>query len=105
MKVVFNNLISNAVKYADFNKPEQWIKVKSYRKDQACIIEIEDNGLGIKPEQKGSIFNKYFKSGINKKSMGLGLYFTKQAIEEMNGTIAVTSIFGKGTSFIVSLPW
>jgi signal transduction histidine kinase len=104
IKVVFNNLISNAIKYADFSKPEQWIKVKSYRKDQQCIIEIEDNGLGIKPEQKGNIFNKFFKSGINKKSMGLGLYFTKQAIEEMNGTIAVKSLLGIGTSFIVSLP-
>jgi len=104
IKVVFNNLISNAIKYADFNKPEQWIKVKSYRQDQRCIIEIVDNGLGIKAEQKGNIFNKYFKSGINKKSMGLGLYFTKQAIEEMNGTIAVKSLLGIGTSFIVSLP-
>ncbi len=104
IKVVFNNLISNAIKYADFSKSEQWIKVKSYRKDQQCIIEIEDNGLGIKPEQRGNIFNKFFKSGINKKSMGLGLYFTKQAIEEMNGTIAVKSLLGIGTSFIVSLP-
>lgn len=104
IKVVFNNLISNAIKYADFSKPEQWIKVKSYLKDQQCIIEIEDNGLGIKPEQKGNIFNKFFKSGVNKKSMGLGLYFTKQAIEEMNGTIAVKSLLGIGTSFIVSLP-
>jgi signal transduction histidine kinase len=104
LKVVFNNLISNAVKYADFSKPEQWIKVRSYQKDEQCIIEIEDNGLGIKTEQKGSIFNKFFKSGLNRKSMGLGLYFTKQAIEEMNGTIIVKSLLGKGTSFIVSLP-
>ena len=70
IKVVFNNLISNAIKYADFSKPEQWIKVKSYKSNRQCIIEIEDNGLGIKPEQKGNIFNKYFKSGLNKKSMG-----------------------------------
>ncbi|BAU56021.1 sensor histidine kinase [Mucilaginibacter gotjawali] len=104
IKVVFNNLISNAVKYADFNKPEQWIKVKSYRKDEQCIIEIEDNGLGIKSDQKENIFKKYFKSGTNKKSMGLGLYFAKQAIEEMNGTITVKSLPGKGTSFIVALP-
>jgi signal transduction histidine kinase len=104
IKVVFNNLISNAVKYADFSKPEQWIKVKSYRKDQQCIIEIEDNGLGINPTQKENIFKKYFKSGVNKKSMGLGLYFTQKAIEEMHGTITVKSFLGKGTSFIVSLP-
>jgi len=104
IKVVFNNLISNAVKYADFSKPEQWIKVRSYRKDENCVIEIEDNGLGINPSQKENIFKKYFKSGINKKSMGLGLYFTQQAIEEMHGTITVKSLLGKGTSFIVSLP-
>jgi signal transduction histidine kinase len=104
LKTVFNNLISNAIKYADFNKPEQWIKVRSYKNDKRCVIEIEDNGIGIKPDQRGSIFNKYFKSGINKKSTGLGLYFTKQAIEDMNGTITVRSLLGGGTSFIVSLP-
>jgi len=104
IKVVFNNLISNAVKYADFSKPEQWIKVKSYRKDEQCIIEIEDNGLGINPAQNENIFKKYFKSGVNKKSMGLGLYFTQKAIEEMHGTITVKSFLGKGTSFIVALP-
>jgi signal transduction histidine kinase len=104
LKVIFNNLISNAIKYADFSKPEQWVKFKSYRTPKHCIIEIEDNGLGIKPEQKNRIFNKFFKSGFNKKSMGLGLYFTKQAIEEMNGTITVKSFPGSGTSFIVSLP-
>jgi len=104
IKVIFNNLISNAIKYADFSKPEQWVKFKSYRTPKHCIIEIEDNGLGIKPEQKNRIFNKFFKSGFNKKSMGLGLYFTKQAIEEMNGTITVKSFPGSGTSFIVSLP-
>ncbi|TWI96788.1 phospho-acceptor domain-containing protein [Mucilaginibacter frigoritolerans] len=104
LKVIFNNLISNAIKYADFSKPEQWVKFKSYRTPKHCVIEIEDNGLGIKPEQKNRIFNKFFKSGFNKKSMGLGLYFTKQAIEEMNGTITVKSFPGSGTSFIVSLP-
>ena len=104
IKVIFNNLVSNAIKYADFSKPEQWVTIRSYHKDQHCVIEIEDNGLGIPPEQKSNIFNKYFKSGINKKSMGLGLYFTKQAIEEMQGTIAVKSLLGSGTSFIVSLP-
>jgi signal transduction histidine kinase len=104
LKTVFNNLISNAIKYADFSKPEQWIKVRSYKNDRRCVIEIEDNGIGIKPDQRGSIFNKYFKSGINKKSTGLGLYFTKQAIEDMNGTITVRSLLGGGTSFIVSLP-
>ena len=104
IKVVFNNLVSNAIKYADFSKPEQWIRIRSYHKDQHCVIEIEDNGLGIPPEQKSNIFNKYFKLGLNKKSMGLGLYFTKQAIEEMKGTISVKSFLGIGTSFIVSLP-
>jgi len=104
LKTVFNNLISNAIKYADFSKPEQWVKVKSYRAGDNCCIEIEDNGIGIQPAQRKNIFKKYFKSGINKKSMGLGLYFVKQAIEQMNGTIAVRSMPGTGTSFIVSLP-
>ncbi|HVW96004.1 MAG TPA: HAMP domain-containing sensor histidine kinase [Mucilaginibacter sp.] len=104
LKTVFNNLISNAIKYADFTKPEQWIKIKSYRKGNNCCIEVEDNGVGIQPEQHKQIFRKYFKSGFAAKSMGLGLYFVKQAIEQMNGTISVNSLPGGGTSFIVSLP-
>lgn len=104
LKTVFNNLVSNAIKYADFSKPEQWVRVKSYRDGDSCFIEVEDNGIGIQPAQRGNIFKKYFKSGTNKKSMGLGLYFVKQAIEQMNGTIAVKSSPGYGTSFIVSLP-
>ncbi|MDF2432664.1 MAG: hypothetical protein JWP44_2295 [Mucilaginibacter sp.] len=104
LKVIFNNLISNAIKYADFSKSEQWIKVKSYRTGQQYVIEVEDNGLGIEPGLRNKVFNKYFKSGINKKSTGLGLYFTKQTVEEMNGTITVKSSSGGGTSFIVSLP-
>jgi signal transduction histidine kinase len=104
IKVIFNNLVSNAIKYADFNKPEQWIKIRSYREDQRCIIEVEDNGLGIPLEQKGHIFKKYFKSGMNKSSLGLGLYFTRQAIEAMDGTISVRSSLGAGTSFTLSLP-
>jgi len=104
LKTVFNNLISNAIKYADFSKPEQWVKVKSYSDGKHCVIEVEDNGIGIKPNQYKNIFNKYFKSGLNKKSMGLGLYFVKQAIEQMHGTIAVKSSPGSGTSFIVALP-
>ncbi|WP_295794302.1 HAMP domain-containing sensor histidine kinase [Mucilaginibacter sp.] len=104
LKTVFNNLISNAIKYADFSKPEQWVKVKSYSDGKHCVIEVEDNGIGIKPNQYTNIFNKYFKAGLNKKSMGLGLYFVKQAIEQMHGTIAVKSSPGSGTSFIVALP-
>ncbi|MCO5950825.1 sensor histidine kinase [Mucilaginibacter flavidus] len=104
LKTVFNNLISNAIKYADFSKPEQWVKVKSYSDGKHCVMEVEDNGIGIKPNQYTNIFNKYFKSGLNKKSMGLGLYFVKQAIEQMHGTIAVKSSPGSGTSFIVALP-
>ena len=104
LKTVFNNLVSNAIKYADFSKPEQWVKVKSYSDGKNCIIEVEDNGIGIKPNQHTNIFTKYFKSGLNKKSMGLGLYFVKQAIEQMHGTIAVKSSPGSGTSFIVALP-
>lgn len=104
LKTIFNNLVSNAIKYADFSKPEQWVKVKSYREGDNCLIEVEDNGIGIQPAQRNNIFKKYFKSGTNKKSMGLGLYFVKQAIEQMNGTIAVKSSPGYGTSFIVSLP-
>jgi signal transduction histidine kinase len=103
-RIIFNNLVSNAIKYADLSKPEQWIKIQSYCMEQFYVIEVEDNGLGIPADKQHQIFDKHFKAGDNKKSMGLGLHFVKEAIDEMGGSITVQSRPGMGTTFKFTLP-
>lgn len=103
LQVIFNNLISNAIKYSDPAKPEQWVKLKSYTHNSTVVIEVEDNGQGIKQIEKDKIFDKFYLSGKNAKSTGVGLFLVKEAIDQLNGTIEVTSAPGEFTKFTIKL--
>lgn len=105
LQVILNNLVSNAIKYSDENKPERWVKVKSYRSDKEVVIEVEDNGLGIGQKDQDRIFDKFYMSGDNKKSSGLGLYLVKDAVGELDGKIEVRSELGVSSKFRVIIPF
>ena len=105
LQVILNNLVSNSVKYCDANKPERWVKVKTYSSDAQMIIEVEDNGLGIRPKDQERIFDKFYMSGDNKKSSGIGLYLVKDAVTQLNGKIEVRSEPGISSQFKVSIPF
>ncbi|MBW4888751.1 HAMP domain-containing histidine kinase [Mucilaginibacter sp. HMF5004] len=104
LKIILNNLVSNAIKYADLSKPGQYVKIRSYKNGAFDIIEIEDNGLGIKNHDQQYIFNQFFMAGGNKKSTGIGLFLVKDAITKMGGTIEVISELTIGSTFIIKLP-
>jgi signal transduction histidine kinase len=105
LQVILNNLISNSVKYSDAKKPEQWVKVKSYRSDKEMVIEVEDNGLGIRQKDQDRIFDKFYMSGDNKKSSGIGLYLVKDAVTQLDGKIEVRSEPGLCSKFKVTIPF
>jgi len=104
LKIVLNNLVSNAIKYSDLGKNESWIKIKAYRNEADCVIEVEDNGIGIKGDDKEHIFDKFFAAHQSQDSTGIGLYLTKDAVQQMHGTINVNSEYGIGTKFIINIP-
>ena len=104
LRVVLNNLVSNSVKYSDSKKDKQWIKVKTYLTKTDAVIEVEDNGLGIRQNDQGRIFDEFYMSGNNKKSSGIGLYLVKDAVTQMNGRIEVKSEQGLYSKFTVSIP-
>lgn len=103
LKIVINNLVSNAIKYADFNKEKPSILIKTYSSDKDFIIQIEDNGIGINKQYLNRIFEMFFVTNKN-KGTGLGLYIVKEAIENLNGNITVESKINVGTKFIVTIP-
>src|SRR5437868_12794737 len=105
LQVILNNLVSNSIKYSDAKKPEQWVKVKSYRADEEVVIEVEDNGLGIRPKDQDRIFDKFYMSGDNKKSSGIGLYLVKDAVTQLDGKIEVRSELGVSSKFRVIIPF
>jgi len=105
LQVILNNLVSNSVKYSDSKKTEQWVKVKSYRSDTQVVIEVEDNGLGIRQKDQDRIFDKFYMSGDNKRSSGIGLYLVKDAVTQLNGKIEVRSEPGVCSKFMITIPF
>ena len=105
MKIILNNVISNAIKYSDEQKNNKVIVIKTCRSGAYCIIEIEDNGIGISEEYHERIFDMFFVTENNQKGTGLGLYIVKETVEKLNGTISVESKKDIGTKFIIKIPY
>lgn len=104
LDIVFNNLISNAIKYADLEKPDPYIEVDVTADEQSATIRIRDNGEGIPQEAQSRIFDMFFRASGKSAGSGLGLYIVKEAIQKIGGTIYVDSEYGKGTVFTVQIP-
>jgi len=104
MKMILNNLLSNAIKYNDPHKEKRYIKIRTKNVDNRCIIEVEDNGIGIKKEHHQHIFDMFFAMKKTKGSTGLGLYIVKETVQKLHGDIKVVSEINAGSTFIISLP-
>jgi two-component system phosphate regulon sensor histidine kinase PhoR len=102
---IIYNLLDNAVKYSD-SSPE--IKIRSRNERNGIIISIADKGIGISPEQKKKIFEKFYripKGNLhNAKGFGLGLSYVSLLTKVHNGMIDVYSSPGQGSEFILFLP-
>lgn len=104
LKIVLNNIISNAIKYADMDKEHSFVKVKAHKNESMAVIQIIDNGIGIKSEHLDKIFNMFYRATEQSTGSGLGLYIVNESIKKMNGTIAMESEIGKGATFTLRLP-
>ncbi|MEO7264320.1 MAG: ABC transporter substrate-binding protein [Ferruginibacter sp.] len=101
---VFQNLITNSIKYRKVNEPVQII-INSHKTEEAYIINVADNGTGIDLTKDGhKVFQLFqrFHSGIEGK--GLGLYIIKSQLESLNGKIEIQSTKDQGTSFMITIP-
>ena len=104
LKIIFNNIISNAIKYHDQEKKRSFISVKIKVTKTKARIEIKDNGIGIESEYISNIFNMFYRGTEKSEGSGLGLYIVKETLEKLCGTIQVTSEVNKGTLFTLEIP-
>jgi len=104
IKVIFNNLISNAIRYSDFEKETSEINVFIETNEKEAIIKVEDNGVGIETEHLPNIFEMFYRANEQQKGSGLGLFLVKESVNALKGEIEVKSEEGKGTEFQVTLP-
>lgn len=104
LKVVINNLLSNAYKYHQFDKNDPFIRIAASEKGNTILMTVEDNGQGIAPEHHLRIFEMFYRASESSEGSGLGLYIVKETLDKLNGSISVRSTPGEGTEFIVTLP-
>ncbi len=102
------NLVSNAIDACIFddniNKDHHVILKTHVEANDVMRFEIIDNGCGMSEEVKEKLFSSFFSTkGV--KGTGLGLLVTGKLVEEHNGTIKVSSVSGKGTTFEIRLPF
>ncbi|KJS28823.1 MAG: histidine kinase [Desulfatitalea sp. BRH_c12] len=103
-----SNLVSNAVDACLFDhdtSKHYQVRIRTQRCSDGYIrFEIIDNGTGMSPEVRRKLFTSFF-STKGHRGTGLGLLVTRKLIQEHNGTITVASEQGKGTTFVIRLPY
>ena len=99
---IITNLVKNAFQSIPENQEDKRVFVAVKRESNKVLITVEDNGIGIKPQDVDRIFEPKFTT--KSSGMGLGLGIIKNIIENYKGTITFETEYGKGTTFTVSLP-
>jgi signal transduction histidine kinase len=105
MTLAFQNLLDNAVKYT----PEYGsVEVKIFEEKEYLKISIKDDGVGIPKEDQVKLFSKFFRASnvvrMETEGTGLGLFISKNIVEQHGGTISIKSEEGHGTEVVFTIP-
>ena len=97
---LFDNLLNNAMKFT-----KDKINVKLYSEEERCVLEIEDNGIGISEQDKELIWKRFYQVNDSRnkkinKGFGLGLFLVSKIIEQHGAAIDVEGNLNEGTRFI-----
>jgi PAS domain S-box-containing protein len=103
VKVILNNLVSNAVKYSDASK-KSFVSLQASADKHGFVIQVRDNGIGIREEFHQQIFEMFFQAHDHARGSGLGLYIVKETVQKLQGSISLQSEYGVGTAFTILLP-
>lgn len=105
LKIIFSNLISNAIKYQRNDSkiiPKLDLTV-TVSKSKAMLI-FADNGEGIPAEHQKSVFKMFYRASERSQGSGLGLFIIKEVVKKLNGKIKLESVPNQGTTFTLTIP-
>jgi len=102
---VLKNLMVNAVKFTDNGS----ISIEAEKKPDHILITVKDTGIGVSKDELNKIFNKFYQAytGDDRKNegTGLGLFICKEIVQKHNGEIWAESQLGKGSKFMIKIPY
>ena len=109
IRQIIINLMNNAIKFTEEGFVKLCVEVQRNSEEEILLnFRIQDTGQGIRPEDKEKLFGSFqqvdTKKNRYKEGTGLGLAISKQLAELMHGNISVESEYGKGSTFLVSVP-
>lgn len=104
LAIIFNNLVTNCIRYKDKAKETHFINVDITITEEEAEIVIADNGIGINAENLEKIYLMFYKVSKHSQGSGIGMYIVRDAVEKLNGTIHIESEEGVGTKFIIKIP-
>jgi PAS domain S-box-containing protein len=102
--VIFNNIISNAIKYKDTSKEESFVSISVECDSEKAMITIKDNGIGIAEEKQEKVFDMFYRATKLSTGSGLGMYIVKETLEKLGGSITLESGLNRGTKFSIQIP-
>jgi len=104
LEVIFNNLLSNSIKYRDFTKDKSTVLVQATISPENVVINFQDNGLGIPEKFIPKVFNMFYRASEKSDGAGLGLYIVKEFVEKLKGSVTISSIENESTIVTIVLP-
>lgn len=105
LRLVFSNLINNAIKYIGALNQSPMIRIRGREEDHWLRYEVEDNGVGIPEKVRGRVFDRFTRfSSQEAAGLGLGLSIVYRIVTRMQGEVLVEPAPEKGSIFIVRLP-
>jgi len=109
VKLVLANLVGNALKYADLDKPARWIEIRFQRGGGEGLwrVEVKDNGIGVPKELHTRIFQPEVRAenamAQEQSGEGVGLALVRDAVYQMEGSLWVDSEVNRGSTFAFTL--
>jgi signal transduction histidine kinase len=104
VRIIVKNLLSNALRYADFSKSQSFVRVMAVVSAEKAVITFEDNGIGIEAIHQPRIFDMFYRASEASAGTGIGLFLVRETVKILQGKINLVSTPGVGSTFSLELP-
>ena len=111
VQLLLGNLISNAIRFADLEKDDRWVRVRVERdRDRlGWRVRVSDNGVGIERAEQEKVFRRFYRTaggghGDLARGTGLGLVIAREAAEQLGSDLVLESVPGVGTPLVFTVP-